>query len=44
MVVGQDYSVLALNHPRNIIFQTMLINTEGLFVPNILYAFALYGK
>jgi hypothetical protein len=36
MVLCIDYSVLALNHPRNILFQTMLIN--------ILDPFALFGK
>jgi hypothetical protein len=36
MVLCLDYSVLELNHPRNTLFQTMLINSERLFAPNIL--------
>jgi hypothetical protein len=35
MVLLLDYSLLVLNNPRNILFQTMLINSEGLFVANI---------
>jgi hypothetical protein len=31
MVLCLDYRVLALNDPRNILFQTTLINFEGLF-------------
>jgi hypothetical protein len=44
MVLCLDYSVLVLNHPRNILFQTMLIYSEGLFVPNVLDTIAIFGK
>jgi hypothetical protein len=44
MVLCLDYSVLELNHPRSILFQTMLINSEDLCVPNILDPIAVFGK
>jgi hypothetical protein len=44
MIVGADYSVLVLNHPRNILFQTILINSESLFAPNILDPFVLFWR
>jgi hypothetical protein len=44
MVLCLDYSVLALNHSRNILFQTMVINSDVLFVPNYLGSNALTSK
>jgi hypothetical protein len=44
MVLCIDYSVLTLNYPRNILFQIILINSEGLFGANILDDFVLFGK
>jgi hypothetical protein len=44
MVLCLDYSVLALNHPRNILFPSMLVNPKGLLVRNILDLVAAFGK
>jgi hypothetical protein len=38
------YSVLTLYHPGNIFFETMLINSFGLLVRNILDPLAYIGK
>jgi hypothetical protein len=44
MALCLKHSVLTVYHPGNILFQTMLINSEVLLVPNILDSLAIFGK
>jgi hypothetical protein len=44
MVLCLDYGVLTLNHATNVLFQPVLINSEGLLAPNILDPFGIFGK
>jgi hypothetical protein len=41
MVLCLKHSVLTLYHPENILFQTMLVNSDVLLVPNILDPLAI---
>jgi hypothetical protein len=42
MALCLKHSVLTLYHPGNILFQTMLVNSDVLLVPNILNPFATF--
>jgi hypothetical protein len=44
MAVCLKISVLTTYHPGNMLFQTMLINSEVLLVPTILDPLAIFGK
>jgi hypothetical protein len=42
MALCLKHTVLTLFHPGNILFQTMIINSDVLFVPNILDPLAIF--
>jgi hypothetical protein len=44
MALYLKYGILTLYHSGNILFQTMLTNSEVLLVPNILDPFAIFEK
>jgi hypothetical protein len=44
MALYLKHSVLTHYHPGNILFQTMLVNTDVLLVPNILDPLAIFGN
>jgi hypothetical protein len=44
MALCRKHSVLTLYHPGNMLFQTMLINSEVLLAPNILDPLAIFRK
>jgi hypothetical protein len=44
MALFLKHSVLTPYRPGNILFQTMLVNSDILFVPNILDPVAIFGK
>jgi hypothetical protein len=42
MALCLKHSVMTLYHPGNILFQTMLVNSDVLLVPNILDPLAIF--
>jgi hypothetical protein len=42
MALCLKHRVLTLYHPRNILFQTMIVNSDVLLVPNILQPLTIF--